>query len=52
MGNTIRRDGSASDAQRARYDIIRGRKTARANRSELRAYDERAISARLAGGQA
>jgi hypothetical protein len=47
MGNTIRHNGTASDAQRARYAIVAGRRNKRQNRAEEIALDNRAFNARI-----
>jgi hypothetical protein len=51
MGNTIRNNGTASDAQRARYAIVAGRRDKARNRAEEYALDNRAFNARIATGR-
>lgn len=52
MGNTIRRNGDMTEAQRARQTIIAGRRDKRHNRAEECAYDARAFNARISTGRA
>lgn len=51
MGNTIRRNGDMNSAQRARYDIIQGRRNKRDNRAQECEFDQRAFSARIVTGR-
>ena len=51
MGNTLRRNVPASDAQRARYDILRARKVRRLNVLEECELDARAFNVRVSTGR-
>ena len=51
MGNTLRRNVPASDAQRARYEILRARKVRRLNVLEECELDARAFNARVSAGR-
>ena len=52
MGNTLRRNASITDAQRARYQILEGRKLRRRNVAEECELDARAFSVRVRSGVA
>ena len=51
MGNTLRRNASITDAQRARYEILEGRRARRRNVAEECELDARAFNVRIAAGR-